>query len=342
MRRSVRQAALMLAFVIVGSLPSWATAETGVPIVDDTFDVTSTVQDIDLFVTREKFYESVDLGAFGLGTQDYVQSILFGSGGLSESGNRNGSFAVKVTFENVGPGFKILAALNDPARADDLFAVPQSDDLGPLDVGEPVTKATETGASAGSALGTNDGISKLSFSEFSFHAWFNDSSFSSDFSWDAVRLLIDYGDSFTPGVVMKIEMTEGVMFPDTPTSVGIVLGASQGEENDSSLCPGDLGEVATASIPLTIVDDSDGIDACRDNCPEDPNENQSDQDLDGLGDVCDCAPNDTNEPGEDGECPGCGITPAIPGVRSSRSVTPGWGLLLLIGLIAFRKGRRVS
>lgn len=62
--------------------------------------------------------------------------------------------------------------------------------------------------------------------------------------------------------------------------------------------------------------DDDGIGDIDDNCPEDPNEEQSDRDLDGVGDACDCAPNNTNEPGEDGECPQpCGGVGAIADVH---------------------------
>ncbi|RMD98468.1 MAG: LamG domain-containing protein, partial [Deltaproteobacteria bacterium] len=91
--------------------------------------------------------------------------------------------------------------------------------------------------------------------------------------------------------------------------------------------PGLIDEVRVSSraVPLDELGfssqifpdgDEDCVPDARDNCPEEPNADQSDRDLDGIGDVCDCAADDASEPGEDGTCPACGISASVTGKRA--------------------------
>lgn len=80
--------------------------------------------------------------------------------------------------------------------------------------------------------------------------------------------------------------------------------------------------------------DEDGVADAEDNCPEDPNENQSDQDLDGAGDVCDCAPTDANL---QTDC-GCGgVTSRIGAIRWNHPISLPTFLLLFVPILLFRR-----
>lgn len=60
-------------------------------------------------------------------------------------------------------------------------------------------------------------------------------------------------------------------------------------------------------MPPAFADhDGDLVDDAIDNCPNDPNEDQSDVDGDTVGDVCDNAPNDPNPGQEDADADGVG------------------------------------
>ncbi|MFO0747359.1 MAG: hypothetical protein U1F43_17080, partial [Myxococcota bacterium] len=53
------------------------------------------------------------------------------------------------------------------------------------------------------------------------------------------------------------------------------------------------GQVDDFVLETVVPDpDDDGVDVCRDNCPDDPNPDQLDSDDDGLGDACDPSPFD--------------------------------------------------
>jgi hypothetical protein len=92
-----------------------------------------------------------------------------------------------------------------------------------------------------------------------------------------------------------------------------------------------------------VVDDKDKdkVPDLIDNCPDLPNPEQSDRDLDTLGDPCDCAPENNLEPGVDGACPNCGALGTIQPLGGSRLPLLGLGLMMVFGGWAFfrRMGR---
>ena len=72
-------------------------------------------------------------------------------------------------------------------------------------------------------------------------------------------------------------------------------------------CPNDAAKIAPGACGCGVADDDDDGDSiiCDDNCPNDPNPDQSDSDNDGLGDVCDGCPDDPDK--ADPAICGCGF-----------------------------------
>ncbi len=76
---------------------------------------------------------------------------------------------------------------------------------------------------------------------------------------------------------------------------------------------GESGEIVTASLVVLPPDgDKDEVPDTADNCPGDPNADQSDRDRDGFGDVCDNCPGVSNPNQNDSDGDGTGDACATP------------------------------
>ena len=73
--------------------------------------------------------------------------------------------------------------------------------------------------------------------------------------------------------------------------------------------------------------DGDGVPDPLDNCPDDPNTDQSDADADGLGDVCDPCPTDPGNTDSDGDgvCDGEDNCLDVPNPDQADADADGWG-----------------
>ncbi|RME04104.1 MAG: hypothetical protein D6812_04595 [Deltaproteobacteria bacterium] len=92
-----------------------------------------------------------------------------------------------------------------------------------------------------------------------------------------------------------------------------------------------------------LVDsDCDGSTDGADNCPNVPNPEQGDRDLDGVGDLCDCQPDNDAEPGDDGVCqPTCvgGVSAVTTETEHYRITGLLLGLLPIVSLLLWRRRR---
>ena len=219
------------------------------PVIDSGFTVLTSGPDadVDLFVSRQQTHAGpTDLSAWGLGTRDYVQSINIAGAGVPAAGS-NGSLVYDVTFTGVGPQFEVIAVLtySNPTAATALGWAIDGDNIEPC-----ANTAFIPPASCGAIGDTGDSLPIIESDRVQGQLRFGGAACAPG-ACDNLRILVDYGDEFTPGAAMQITITDNVDIDGVLSSPGLVVGASQGD----ALQPngtGDWGEVTTATVPLVF------------------------------------------------------------------------------------------
>jgi streptogramin lyase len=213
------------------------------PFEDDGFTDATPPPDVDLIVVREKAYGAggIDLGAYGLGNPDYVQSIYFRLFADTNTSTEN-SYTGRITFSE---GVEILSFIagnadlggetNDgiATATDAIFGISSNPD----DYSQE-SRGIETSGGTGGA----DFINQTSLRSFVFGLNIGG-------GVDDFRVIIDYGSSFPSDISFDIEAYNvGNLGGVTPQD-GIRVG------NDASpvvFGSGDYGETqGLLDIPLT-------------------------------------------------------------------------------------------
>lgn len=228
---------------IVGWVLLYAGLAGADPFEDDGFTDATPPPDVDLIVVREKAYGAggIDLGAYGLGNPDYVQSIYFRLFADTNTSTEN-SYTGRITFSE---GVEILSFIagnadlggetNDgiATATDAIFGISSNPD----DYSQE-SRGIETSGGTGGA----DFINQTSLRSFVFGLNIGG-------GVDDFRVIIDYGSSFPSDISFDIEAYNvGNLGGVTPQD-GIRVG------NDASpvvFGSGDYGETqGLLDIPLT-------------------------------------------------------------------------------------------
>jgi large repetitive protein len=294
----VQPARLLPSLIVLAlALPGVAGAQTA-PYVDINFSTEPiTANDTDLFISRESYYETLDLGAWGLGVYDHVQSLMIASGGEELIGDYPdyGATAFTIEFVGVGPNFEILAVdVNFTEAENAVWGWTRGDCWGPWDVGS-AGPFNPGDAPVGSALGANDGITALTTTVMSAHAYYIFEPCRPSAN-DMIRVIFTHGDSVVPGTDIDVDVIDGMAFGvRATTDGGLVVGAFQTDPVDPDYGDGDYGEGTAFTFPLVPIglsdEDEDGWTIIDGDCDDsDPAVNPAATEVcNGTDDDCDGA-----------------------------------------------------
>jgi hypothetical protein len=232
---------------LLAFITSWVLLYAGLagadPFEDDGFTDATPPPDVDLVVVREKAYGAggIDLGAYGLGNPDYVQSIYFRLFADTVTSTEN-SYTGRITFSE---GVDILGFItgsgdlggetNDgiATATDAIFGISSNPDN---------YSQTSRGIETSGGRGGADFINQTSSRTFVF-------GFNIGGGVDDFRVIIDYGSSFPSDIAFDIEAYDVGTLGGATLLDGIRVG------NDASpvvFGSGDYGETpGLLDIPLT-------------------------------------------------------------------------------------------